>query len=140
MKHTFKTNSGKRAFGGFSEPLDANEYTYKKKARSSYCFTNNCSPKINIGSESNLLLFNYSKKLAYYPYKNSINKSNLYINLITKLDLKDIPVISNNITNESPTIITTTATPYLDYKIDPNGNLFGNDICNINNFINYMVY
>jgi hypothetical protein len=139
MKHTFKSNSGVRTFGRFLEPLDASQYIYRKKARSTYCLTNNCPPKLNVGPESNLLLFNYSNKLAFYPCKNSINKANLYINLITKLDLPDVPVISDN-NNISPTTITTTAIPYLDYNIDPNGILFGNTTCGLNNFINYMVY
>ena len=28
--------------------------------------------------------------------------------------------------------------PYLTYDVDPSGNLFGNTICGINNFVNYM--
>ena len=39
-----------------------------------------------------------------------------------------------------PTTISTDAVPYLDYNIDPCGNLFGNTICGINNYVNYMVY
>ena len=30
--------------------------------------------------------------------------------------------------------------PFLDYNIDPSGNLFGNTICGINNWEKYMVY
>ena len=38
MAHSFKTNSGKKAFGVFNEPLEAGNYTYNKKAKSAYCF------------------------------------------------------------------------------------------------------
>ena len=116
MKHTFKSNSGKRTFGRFSEPLDASQYTNDKKSRyiNNFCF-------------------------PLYSYKNSINKANLNVNLIKKLDLKNVPVISDN-NNVSPTTINTTNVPYLNYNIDPSGNLFGNTICGVNNYINYMVY
>jgi glycogen synthase len=64
----------------------------------------------------------------------------LNINLITKLDLKGVPVIANFVTNLVPTTIENDAIPYLDYNIDPSGNLFGNTICGVNNFVHYMVY
>ena len=54
-------------------------------------------------------------------------------NLITKLDLTDVPVIL-------PTTITTVTDPYKYYNIDPSGNLFGNTICGIDNWEKYMVY
>ena len=56
------------------------------------------------------------------------------------MDLTDVPVIQNFSTGATPTTITTTADPFLDYNIDPSGNLFGNTICGINNFVRYMVY
>lgn len=135
-----KSFSGKSAFGTFSEPLEASEYIYNKKAKSTYCVTNNCAPKIGIGSQGNLLLLRRSNKLRIYPCKNTINKANLNINLITKLDLKGVPVIANFVTNLVPTTIENDAIPYLDYNIDPSGNLFGNTICGVNNFVHYMVY
>ena len=51
----------------------------------------------------------------------------------------NIPVIQDASGNV-PTTITTTAIPYLRYNIDPSGNLFGNTICGIDNWENYMVY
>jgi len=119
MKHTFKSNSGKRTFGRFSEPLDASEYIYNKKNKKNRNNYNYCFP--------------------LYSYKNTINQTNLNINLIKKLDLKNVSVISNN-NNMSPTTINTNVIPYLNYNIDPNGNLFGNTICGVNNYINYMIY
>ena len=140
MAHSFKTNSGKASFGVFSEPLEASEYIYNKKARATYCAPNNCTPKVRVGAESNLLLFNRSKRLAFYPCKNAINKANLCINLITKMDLTSVPVILDFSGNQTPCPITNDAVPYLDYNIDPSGNLFGNTTCGINNYVQYMVY
>ena len=79
--------------------------------------------------------------MRVYPCLNSIEKANLNINLITKLNLTGVPVIQDFSGNKiCPTTITTTTTPYLQYNIDPSGNLFGNTICGINNWEKYMVY
>ena len=141
MAHSFKSNSGTRAFGVFSESQNAGDYIFNKKARATYCVANRCVPRVKVGSQSNLLLFNRSNTLSVYPCKNKINNANLYINLLTKLDLSgNIPVIEGLSGNTVPTTISTDAVPYLDYHIDPCGNLFGNTICGINNYVNYMVY
>jgi hypothetical protein len=140
MKHSFKSYPGKSAFGVFVEPLNASEYIYNKKAKTSYCVTNDCPPRNKVGSEGNLLLFKRSNRLNLYPCKNAINNANLNINLITKLDLSNVPVIQDFSGNYVPSTITSTAIPYLDYNIDPSGNLFGNNICGVNNYVEYMVY
>ena len=148
MAHSFKTNSGYRTFGVFSEPADAGDYTYNKKARASFCVANNCTPAVKVGSQSNLLLFNRSNKISVFPCQNFINKANLNSNLITQLNLFNVPVIQNKETGDIPTTITpalnstasTYTPPYLKYNIDPSGNLFGNTVCGINNYINYIEY
>jgi hypothetical protein len=140
MANSLRISSAKKTFGSFYEPMDASEYIYNKKAKATYCVANNCVPSVKVGSESNLLLFNRSNRLTFYPCKNSINKTNLNINLITKLDLKDVPVIKDISNNEIPAVIKYDAIPFLDYDIDPSGNLFGNTICGINNFVKYVVY
>jgi hypothetical protein len=69
------------------------------------------------------------------------NTANLNVNLLTALDLTNISVISsNNSPYASPTPITTTATPYLDYQIDPSGNLFGNTNCGLLNYETDLVF
>ena len=140
MSRSFKNIPGRPAFGVFSEPLEASEYIYNKKARATYCKPNNCTSKVKVGSESNLLLFNRATRFSFYPCKNVINKANLNINLITELDLTDIPVMLDFSGNQIPCPITNDAIPYLDYNIDPCGNLFGNTICGLNNFTNYIKY
>ena len=61
------------------------------------------------------------------------------INLVTKLDLTDVPVIID-ISGNYPAQLDVTTIPYLDYTIDPSGNLFGNTICGTNNFQNYLQF
>jgi hypothetical protein len=60
--------------------------------------------------------------------------------LVTKLNLTNIPVIQQNKPYTVPAYLNKTAIPYLDYTIDPSGNLFGNTICGIDNFQNYLQY
>ena len=140
MAHSFKSNSGKKTFGVFVEPLQAGEYIYNKKAKATYCNTNSCSPGLKVGSESDLLLYKKSNNLIYFPCKYAINKANLNINLITKLDLTEVPVIEDFSGNVVPATLSPTNVPYLQYNIDPSGNLFGNSICGINNYVKYMHY
>jgi hypothetical protein len=134
------SSSANKAFGVFSEPQNAGDYIYNKKTKSTYCNANICTGSLTVGSESNYLLFKRAKKLRVYPCLNSINKANLNINLITKLNLTDVPVIQDSSGNVPSTINNTTSIPFLDYNIDPSGNLFGNTICGINNWQKYMVY
>ena len=140
MAHLFKSRSGKSAFGVFSEPQTAGDYIYDKKAKTTFCLANNCIPSKKVNTESNLLLLNRANKLKYYACQNFFNKANLNINLITKLDLTDVPVIADFSGNITPTTITQAAIPFLDYNIDPSGVLFGNTICGINNYLSFMVY
>jgi len=136
MAHSFKSNPGKSAFGVFVEPLDAGDYIYNKKAKATYCVTKNCVPSTKVGSESNFLLYKRANVLENFPCKNVINKANLNINLITKLNLLDVPVVSD-FSGNVPTII---SPDNMKYNIDPSGNLFGNTICGINNYLHYLQY
>ena len=54
-----------------------------------------------------------------------------------KLNLSDVPIIIDTSGNY-PAYLDVTSIPYLDYTIDPSGNLFGNTICGTNNFQNYL--
>lgn len=141
MSRPFAKYSAKATFAQFNEPTDSSEYIINKKAKYAFCAPNICHPNKNVYSESNLLLLKRANYLRFYPCKAAgIDKTQLYINLITKLDLSgNIPVISDLSGNTYPVIINTTVTPYLKYNIDPSGYLFGNDVCGINNFENYIV-
>ena len=140
MSRSLNISSGKKAFGILNEPSNASTYIFNKKAQYSYCISSKCQKNVKVGSQSNKLLYNLSNRLTNFPDVNTINKTNLSINLITSLDLKDVPVIEDFSGNSIPTTIDINSEPYLRYNIDPSGNLFGNDSCGINNYVNYLVY
>ena len=131
-------SSANKTFGQFKEPKDASDFIYNKKARATYCIANKCAPSIKVASESDRLLFNKSNQLSLYPCANGINTANLNINLITKLNLRELSIIKDASSGAVPSTIKTSSIPYLDYEIDPSGSLFGNSVCGLNNFMNYI--
>lgn len=140
MARSFKTYPGRPTFEVFNEPLDAGEYIKNKKALTTFCSANVCKPSRKVNTQSNMLLLNRANYLNYYSCGN-IDTTNLYVNLLTTLDLNDVHVIQdNNAPFNSPTDIVPGATVYTDYIIDPSGNLFGNTTCGVNNYENYLVY
>jgi len=144
MAHSFKVIPARATFGVFNESNDAGAYILNKKAKATFCAANNCTAGIKVKSQGNLLLLKQSNYLNFYQCTNNIDPTNLNINLITKLNLQNVPVIqSNKSPYETPTSIipnTTSSTIYLDYIIDPIGNLFGNTPCGLNNYLNYLEY
>jgi len=140
MSRTFNTNSAKKAFGVFSEPLYASDYIYNKKAKTIFCNVNYCEPNIIVNTAANYLLLKRAAELNNSNVIASINKRNLYINLITKLNLTNVPVIKDMTNDEIPAHINTNVIPYLTYNIDPKGVLFGNTPCGLNNYLSYLEY
>ena len=141
MSRPFAKYTAKPAFRQLSEPLDAGEYIQNKKTKYSFCAPNICHPNKNVYSQSNLMTLKTANSLAFYPYEKTFNPAQLYSNLYSELDLSgNVPVIADLSGNNYPTSISTTVTPYLTYYIDPNGNLFGNTVCGIYNFEDYIVY
>ena len=140
MAHTFKTYPGRPTFEVYNEPLDAGEYIKNKKALTTFCSANVCKPSRKVNTQSNMLLLNRANYLNYYSCGN-IDTTNLYVNLLTTLDLNEVPVIQdNNAPFITPTPISASTTVYTNYIIDPSGNLFGNTTCGVNNYENYLVY
>jgi len=108
------SKSGNLTFGKFKESISASDYTRIQKIK--------------------------AQKLNYNIFGNIINPYDLYVNLISKLDLSGVSVIQSNENFSSPTSINTSSVPFIDYTIDPSGELFGNTVCGINNYVEYMVY
>jgi len=135
MSRPFAKNNGKTTFAQFNESLAAGEHTLIKKTKYSFCKPKYCYPNQNLYSQSNYMLL----KKANNQF--NIDNTQLYVNLITKLDLSNNAIVVTYLDgNGYPVKIDTTVEPYLTYNIDPSGNLFGNTVCGINNFKNYMVY
>ena len=139
----FNSYKAKPTFAEYKEPSIASDYIAIKKAKYSFCKPNICHPNKNIDSQSNLLMLRKANKLAYYPCVNEFDNTQLYLNLFTKLQLDpDIDVVNYGPTEPpaSPYYITppTGVEPYNYYNIDPSGNLFGNTVCGLNNWENYI--
>jgi hypothetical protein len=142
MTSTFTTNSGFTTFGVFKESQSTTDYILNKKAKTTFCKANVCAPNKSVGSQGQLELLRKANNLKYYDCDDSFDKTNLNINLITKLDLTDVCVIQNKATPPvCPTPLgSQTRVDASGVTIDPHGSLFGNDVCGINNFTRYMVY
>jgi len=146
----FPTTPGRCAFGVIKPAQNAGDYILNKKAKNTYCNISLCRPQNKVVNQSDLTLLRKSNFLYNKCNSYNFNKTNLSINLLSKLDLTGIKVIANNSTGESPTTIiplnSSTASylasnPYFTlYTIDPCGELFGNSTCGINNYQKYFVY
>jgi hypothetical protein len=130
---------GKNTFETFKESQDAGEYILNKKTTASFCNPNVCVPNRALLTQSNRLLLRKANNIYFGTNQDHYNRSNLNINLVTKLNLSDVPVIID-ISGNSPAQLDVTSIPYLDYTIDPSGNLFGDTICGTNNFQNYLQF
>ncbi len=137
MSRPFAKYSAKDSFKQLKEPLTASDYLSKKKIKYIFCKPDYCHPNKNLYSQSNYLLLRQANTNAYYRC-NDIDKTQLYINLYTKLDLNEVPVISQLSDDSYPVEISTSVVPFLTYNIDPSGVLFGNSVCGINNWENFI--
>ena len=136
----FKPYMGKNTFGVLKEPQDAGQYIQKKRASYSFCPPNVCVPSRTVVTQSNRLLLKEANRIYFSACRNPYNIANLNINLVTKLNLSGVPVIIDTSNNTYPTILNLLTIPYLEYTIDPSGNLFGNTVCGTDNFQNYLVF
>ena len=136
----FKPYMGKNTFGVLKESKEAGEYILKKKAITTFCSPNVCTPSRTVVTQSNRLLLKKANAIYFGVCQDPYNTANLNINLVTVLDLSGVPVIQQNDPYAVPAQLDVTSTPYLDYVIDPCGNLFGNTICGTNNYQNYLKF
>ena len=137
---TFSIYPAKPAFGTFRESINAGDYIKNKAAKASYCKSNLCHQVLNNKSQGELLLLKQAKNLSDSRCSSDINSYNLNSNLYTKLDLQNICVIKNIENGDCPTSIDTSLTFVGNYEMDPNGALFGNTQCGLNNYLNYRIY
>jgi hypothetical protein len=146
----FPTTPGRKAFGVTIPVQNAGDYITNKKAKNTYCNTSLCKSQNKVVKQSDLLLLRKANYLKNRCVSYNFNKTNLNINLFTKMDLTGVKVIASARTGASPTTIIPltqanlsylAANPYYTlYKIDPCGELFGNSTCGINNYQDFVVY
>jgi hypothetical protein len=135
------TVTGKEAFGNNKQEQSASDYISNKSAKANYCKNRICLPRTSIKDQSSYLLLKRANYLKYYKKIDEIRaiKCSLPSGLITTIQLKDIVVIEN-IEGQTPTTISVTSLPYLDYIIDPSGTLFGDTVCGLNNIMDHRVF
>lgn len=138
MSRPFAKYNASSAFSKPKNITDSSEYISKKKIKNSFCTPNICYPNKNIGSSSNYISLKKANTYAYDQH-DSFNKTQLYSNLYTKLQLNEyvIPII--DLSGNYPVLVNSNI-PYTNYIIDPCGNLFGDNLCGITNFQNYIEY
>jgi len=135
--------SAKSAFKSNKESNEAGDYILKKKSKATFCTSGTCAPRYNLNTQGELNLLRTAKYIDKSKYRLPFNKNNLNINLVTKLDLSDVCVIQDTVENSCANngiVYCEIPEFYNKYVIDPNGSLFGNTSCDLNNFSNYLVY
>jgi len=132
MAHSFQTGYGKHTFGVFKEPQTAGDYITKKKAHVMFCNVNPCAPGAKVNTQGDLTLLRNNVIST-----DIINTTNLDVNLITKMDLADVTVCDPSYNS---TDVSGNNDIYYNYTIDPSGQLFGDTICGVNNYVKYLVY
>ena len=137
----FNPYMGKNTFRVLKESQDAGQYILNKTASTSFCIPNVCVPSRTVASQSSRLILRKANKIYFSRCQDPYNTANLNINLVTVLDLSGVPVIQESASPYSvPTTLNVSVAPYLNYTIDPSGNLFGNTVCGTDNFQNYLVF
>jgi hypothetical protein len=136
--NNFNNYPAKPAFGSNIESDDAGNYIKNKTAKTSFCNALKC-PQNTIGiSQSNYLQLKQARYLGNFRCRPQYGNVNLNSNLYTTMNLENICVINSLATNTCPnTKINPSNIFILNYQIDPNGSLFGNTQCGINNFLQY---
>jgi len=157
----FNNNKAKKDFGSLNEPTNSSDYIKNKKSKLLYNNTIKKNRNCIETSYENLHLIKNGFLNYYNTLQNGIipfNKTNLQINLITKMNLECVPTLSSNIIYQKQISSTTSPTsptgtlPFIDYfdtttnypfwvlyDVDPTGKLFGYNACSINHYLNYIV-
>jgi hypothetical protein len=134
----FAYNSANATFSNPNQSVDASDYIIQKKLKYSFCRPNICHPNKNVNTQSNFLNLKKANALAFYPYSN-FNKSSLYSNLYSTLQLNYNVLTITNLDGVNPVNVNDTTDAY-NYVIDVSGQLFGTNPCGLYNFEDYLVY
>lgn len=136
MSNRFNYSIGKSTFGNFGSSLDASNYIENLSAGIKTSNQKDCISFKTVSTQGEFLKLK-NVKIARKNKFFSFNKANLNMNLVNRLNLNNVCVIKKN-TGSCPTDISLVDIPYLTYIIDPSGNLFGNSICGLDNYTNYL--
>jgi hypothetical protein len=141
MSRQFSILTANSTFAQVNKPFTAGDYVVNKKIKHTFCPPILCDSKKTVNTyEKYYFLHKVNNPNLYF------NRAQLYSNLYTKLDLTPLmntntPIIYDMSNNTFPSIINPdNIIPYVTYNIDPSGNLFGNTVCGLNNYLDYVVY
>ena len=159
MAHAFSPIPAKPTFGTLKENLYQSDYINRKKSKIIYCRTPSyCQKLSNANSYGKLYSYNLGRYALSLENCNIIpvNKGNLIMGQYTKLNLQNVCTVSagpppsqpcssllpcDPCQNNDPVIIDPSSdTFYLNYTIDPLGELFGASQCGELNYTRYMVF
>lgn len=137
MANSYKNvSSAKKAFGNLQSGQDASDHTKNISMLNMYKNINRCHAYTRVLNSSQLMNIRnmeIMRNSRYYNY----NKANLSLNLVSKLNLKNLCVIKVA-TGLCPAIMDCAYVPYTTYIIDPSGDLFGNTPCGLTNYTNFL--
>lgn len=168
MAHAFKIIPGKPAFGTVKQVVYQSDYLERKKALRTVCTSQaNCGQIKNAKSYAEVNQYKEGFRLKQAKNCNVLpfNKSDLIVNLYSKMNLNEVctlingfPCIDSNLSavscsdttipkccknacSDSKTISVGSSDPFnWNNTIDPVGGLFGETQCGIENYTHYMVF
>lgn len=136
MSNQYNYTSAKNTFGNFNNNYSSSDYIQNISRKTQTSKRLDCISFKRIGQQGqyiNLKNRKVERNNKYFTF----NKANLNMNLVNKLNLENLCVIKNN-NGDCPTDISSNTIPILTYTIDPSGNLFGNSLCGLDNYTNYL--
>jgi len=142
MAHAFQPIPANPTFRKLRESTYASDYITNKKSLIVYCNEKKSFGCKKSWNQGDYLLYNNGQSVVNNLCASKFNTSNLFSNLITKENLSGVTVLLDACNYEvtAKIIYPTCIAPfYQTYIIDPNGELFGNTYCGINNYASYMI-
>jgi len=142
MSRLFQPIPAKPAFGVLQKNKYASDYTKKLKLKQAFAYSIKGQTRSNLSQGDLLCLKNCELKNNIIFNKSYLDKSNLIAGLYSKQNLENVIIVSPSSETQEPytsTTIDLDNSPFYGYyNIDPNGSLFGNTPCGLNNYTNYM--
>jgi outer membrane protein assembly factor BamB len=141
MSRLFQPISAKPTFGILQKNNYASDYTKKLKLRQEFSYSIKNQTRNNLSNNQILDLKNCQLKDDIIFNKPYLDKTSLIAGLYSEENLENIVTLSDSSQTNTPSNITIDISniPFYNYyNIDPNGLLFGNTPCGLNNYINFM--
>ena len=130
--------TAKPAFQSNKESNEAGFYIGNKTTSTMYCNTN-CSNKAATNNYQQLYALRNARFIKKRICRPGFGNKDLNINLFTKLDLQNVCAVNSMTTGTCASSINPSSVFFLNYAVDPNGALFGNTECGLNDYEHFLV-